>query len=162
MKASRAEPTNLPQMKHLLLTLALCCGLLAAHAQPKVKVLPSEADAQALSKEVAGHFEAGKVGKAFGALAPHWPIAQEEVAEIEDKTIRYLPLLEERFGGVIGMEKVSESRIGDFALRETYVVRYRYSAIRLLFTYYRNKDGWILNSFKWDDSFSLLFDEVKE
>jgi hypothetical protein len=30
--------------------------------------------------------------------------------------------------------------------------------IRILFTYYKNNDGWILNTFKYDDEFEELFE----
>ena len=40
---------------------------------------------------------------------------------------------------------------------ETYLIRDEYTAIRVKIIYYQNKDGWIVNSFKWDDTFSEEF-----
>jgi len=37
------------------------------------------------------------------------------------------------------------------------LIRYEYTAIRVKIIYYQNKDGWIVNSFKWDDTFSEEF-----
>jgi hypothetical protein len=74
------------------------------------------------------------------------------------KTIKYLNLIEERFGAPIGSLKVKNETISDVATRETYLIRYENTAIRLIFTYYKNDKGWIVNAFKWDDSFGEEFE----
>jgi hypothetical protein len=49
--------------------------------------------------------------------------------------------------------------IADFSIRETYIIRFENTAIRVIYTYYKNNSGWILNEFKWDDSFAEEFKE---
>ena len=66
-------------------------------------------------------------------------------------------LIVDRFGPSIGIVKVKTETIADIAIRETYLIRYDYTAIRVKIIYYQNKDGWIVNSFKWDDTFSEEF-----
>ena len=66
-------------------------------------------------------------------------------------------LIVDRFGPSIGIVKVKTETIADIAIRETYLIRYEYTTIRVKIIYYQNKDGWIVNSFKWDDTFSEEF-----
>jgi len=77
----------------------------------------------------------------------------------QEKTIKYLNLIEDRFGNAIGSVKVNHETISDMAIRETYLVKYEFTAIRCIFTYYKNDKGWLINAFKWDDSFSEEFKE---
>ena len=122
------------------------------------KYLENEVETQNLSKEVAQLFYDDYITVAFKKLAPYWPLPADEIESIEEKTIRYLNLLDERFGEKQSVQKLGVEKISDFALRETYVIKYEYSAIRLQFTYYKNNQGWLVNSFKWDDKFSEEFE----
>ena len=72
-----------------------------------------------------------------------------------------MKILRDRFGKMESVIKVNEETIKDFALRETYILKFENSAIRLMYTYYKNEKGWILNGFKWDDSFDDEFTPVK-
>ena len=88
---------------------------------------------------------------------PIWPLAENEIDAVEEKTLKYMNLIVDRFGPSIGIVKVKTETIADIAIRETYLIRYEYTAIRVKIIYYQNKDGWIVNSFKWDDTFSEEF-----
>lgn len=142
-------------MKKIIIAVALSftsCGLLAQD-----EYLKDSVEAKDLSKKVAELFSENKISKSFKELTPYWPIPQNEIESIEEKTIKYLNLIDERFGKAIGIVKVNNETINDIALRETYLIRYENTAIRLIFTYYKNNNGWIVNSFKWDDSFKEEF-----
>ena len=121
------------------------------------KMLSNAAQARGLSEKVAGLFKEKKVTVAIAELKQYWPIPSNEVDALEDKSIKYLNMVEERFGKAEETIKVKEETIKDVAMRETYLVKYENTAIRLIFTYYQNDKGWILNAFKWDDNFSLEF-----
>lgn len=41
--------------------------------------------------------------------------------------------------------------------REAYLVKYKYTAIRWIVTYYKNSKGWPVNAFKWDSDFDEEF-----
>lgn len=125
------------------------------HAQEKY--LRDVNETQEFSKEVIALFKDNKISESFDELTPYWPLPQNEVDAIEEKTIKYLNILRERFGKPIGALKVKNETIGDVAIRETYLVRFEYTAIRVIFTYYQNDYGWIINAFKWDDSFTEEF-----
>jgi len=67
-------------------------------------------------------------------------------------------LITTRFGKFIGTLKIKEQKIADIAFREKYLIRFKNTAIRLTFTYYKNNDGWLVNAFKWDDNFIEEFE----
>jgi hypothetical protein len=117
------------------------------------KYLKDANQTQQLSKEITALFFENKISKAFKDLTEYWPLPENEINSLEEKTIKYLNMIQERFGKAIGTSYIRTEKITDFAIRETYIVRYQYSAIRIIFTYYRNDKGWLVNSFKWDDSF---------
>lgn len=121
------------------------------------KHLKDSTETKQLSKRVADLFRQNEVNKAFSELTPYWPIPANEIESMTEKTLKYLNILEDRFGKAIGVGKVKNEKISDIAIRETYFVRYQNSAIRLKFTYYKNNEGWIVNAFKWDDSFTEEF-----
>lgn len=140
-----------------ILTSFILLLLFISSANAQNKALKTLEEAKDLSKKVAILFKQKDISKAFKELRPYWPIPENEVDAIEEKTLKYLNVLEDRFGNSIETIKVKEEKIGDFAVRETYLVRYNISAIRLIFTYYMNSEGWIINAFKWDDSFDEEF-----
>jgi hypothetical protein len=136
----------------LVLVTSLSLGLSAQD-----QYLKDSTATQALSQKVAQLFSENKVSKSFSELGAYWPLPQNEIESIEEKTLKYLNLIEERFGKSIGILKVKNESIQNVAIRETYLVRYENTAIRLKFTYYKNNKGWIVNAFKWDDSFAEEF-----
>lgn len=143
-------------LKKITFLLLFCC--MALSAQSQYNCLKNLDDAKALSKKVVESFMNSKISKSFEEMKYYWPIPDNEVDDLEQKTTKYLNILEDRMmGKPIGYEKIKEEAISDFAIRETYMVKYPISAIRLKFVYYKNEKGWILNSFKWDDTFSEEF-----
>ncbi len=117
--------------------------------------------AREISNKVAALFTENKIAESFDLLDTHWPLPQNEIDAVETKTIRYLNILKERFGKSIGYSKINEEHILNLIIRETYLIRYNYTAIRLQFVYYKNNEGWIINTFKWDDSFENEFKQQK-
>ncbi|MEQ8358488.1 MAG: hypothetical protein RH860_03305 [Cytophagales bacterium] len=142
-------------MKKLIIAVALSFTSWGLFAQDEY--LKDQIEAKDLSKKVTELFNENKISKSFKELTRYWPLPQNEIESIEEKTIKYLNLIDERFGKAIGIVKVNNETINDIALRETYLIRYENTAIRLIFTYYKNNNGWIVNSFKWDDSFKEEF-----
>lgn len=137
----------------------LCLGLILSQLDlsAQEKYMKDISETQKLSKEVSSLFSANQISASFELLSAYWPLPENEVDGLEEKTIKYLNIIDERFGKSIGTVKVKNETIPDVAIRETYLVRYENTAIRLIFTYYKNNAGWIVNAFKWDDSFTEEF-----
>lgn len=109
------------------------------------------------SQKIVKLFYDNEISEAFNELSEYWPLPQNEIDAIEEKTIKYLNMLKGRFGSPQGSLKLKEEKIADIAIRETYLIHYDYTAIRLIFTYFKNDEGWLVNAFKWDDSFDEEF-----
>ena len=142
-------------MKKILISSVLSFLALGLFGQDKY--LKDVVETQELSNKVVSLFKNNKISKAFSELTPYWPMPQNELESIEGNTIKYLNILEQRFGESIGSLKVKNETISDIAIRETYIIRYSKSAIRIIFTYYKNDNGWIVNAFSWNDSFEEEF-----
>lgn len=119
--------------------------------------LKDQSATQELSGKIAGLFQENKIADAFDAMEPYWPLPKNELDAMEDKTIQLMNMLQGRLGNMFGHTWLRDENIADFAIRETWMVQFEVSAIRLIFTYYKNPNGWIVNSFEWDDQMSEEF-----
>ncbi|MEJ8820153.1 hypothetical protein [Lacibacter sp. H407] len=131
--------------------------LLTFYANAQSDYLIGVSETKSFSEKITKLFFEQKISEATKELKKFWPISENEVASFEEKTIKYLNLISDRFGNPIDFVKIKNEVILDFAIRETFLIRYDNTAIRVLFTYYKNKKGWIVNAFKWDDSFTEEF-----
>jgi len=121
------------------------------------KFLNTIPDVKDVSLKTTLFFKDKKIEEAFTFLRTYWPIPDNEIDEVQTKSIKSLNMVEERFGKTQGILKVKEETIKDIAIRETYLVQFEKTAIRLKFTYYKTPKGWIVNSFSWDDDFDKEF-----
>lgn len=144
-------------MKKLLIVAFLLCMSLQVTAQKKY--MKNIAETEAVSKNVMELFTKGDISEAFDLITPYWPLPYNEIEALEEKTLKYVNIIEQRFGKSIGFLRVKRETIKDIAIRETYIIRHKFHAMRVIFTYYRSDEGWLVNSFKWDDSYT---DEFKE
>lgn len=135
----------------------LLVSFISYQLNAQTKTLTSDVDAKLLSKKCAILFKDNKIDLVFKELKPYWPLPENELNSFENKTEQYINLLTGRFGNTETVVKIKEETIKDFAIRETYILKFEKSAIRLIFTFYKNNTGWILNAFKWDDSFTEEF-----
>ena len=110
------------------------------------------------SENVMVFLEGGEFQKAFAELERYWPFPENEMLQLETQTIKQFNVVSERFGTIVGTDFIRDNAIKDYALRKTYVIRFEKHMIRVLFTYYKTENGWILNGFKWDDQIEELFD----
>jgi hypothetical protein len=124
----------------------------------QVKTFKTESEVKGFSQKISQLFKNDSIVEVFNEVKKYWPLPENELTDMQTKSIQMLNVVKTRFGEPIGFTKVKEEKISDFALRETYVIRYTNHALRLIFTYYKNNEGWIVNGFTWDDSF---FEEFK-
>lgn len=148
-------------MKNSIITIIFSLFILSFSFAQDKKVLKDVAATTKLSEEVSKLFQNNKHAEAFDLLSTYWPIPQNEIDGLEDKTIKYMNLLSERFGKIQKYVKVKNENIEDVTIQDVYFVCYDRSAIRLIFTYYHTSSGWMLNRFKWDDSFTEEFESGK-
>jgi len=110
------------------------------------------------SEKVMKFLKDSEFQEAFTELEKYWPLPENEMVQLESQTIKQFNMVADRFGNIIGFDFIRDETIKDYAIRKIYVLRFEKHMIRVLFTYYKNNDGWILNGFKWDDQFDELFE----
>ena len=113
--------------------------------------------AKLISKSVTQDFRDNKIEEAFNTLSLYWPLPANEINNLKTQTIQSVNLISERYWKAESIVKVSEQTIKDTGFRKTYLVKFEYTAVRLIFTYYKNSKGWLVNGFKWDSEFGEEF-----
>ena len=144
-------------MNLIKITFSVFVMLFTLQSSAQNKYLKDIENIKLISKDVAQLFKENKINEAFMKIKPYWPLSQNEIDNLESKTIQSMNLVAERYGNSEEIIKVSEQNIKETAYREIYLVKFENTALRLIFTYYKNKNGWIINGFKWDDSFTEEF-----
>ncbi len=142
-------------MKKVIVAISVLLFSFSVNAQSDYLLTVSET--KSFSEKITNLFYSKKILDATKELRKYWPIPEDEIVLFEEKTVKYLNLINERFGSPINYMKVKNETILDFAIRETYLIRYDNTAIRIIITFYKSKNGWIVNAFKWDDSFTDEF-----
>ncbi|WP_196890312.1 hypothetical protein [Aureivirga sp. CE67] len=131
--------------------IAIVLSLVSVSLFAQEKYFKNVSETQEFSKKIVDLFEKDKIPELFSQLTTYWPMPLNEILALEDKTIKYINVIKSRYGEPIGSLKVKNKTISDIAIQETYLVRYEKTALRVIFIYYKNNNGWIINGFKWDD-----------
>jgi hypothetical protein len=100
----------------------------------------------------------GKNQEAFDLLKAEWLYDPADVQKAREQNEREQAVLIERFGQPVGIQLVKEEEVAGVGLKYTYLIRYEKTPIRWQFVFYKPKDRWLLNGFKWDSSFEALFE----
>ncbi len=82
----------------------------------------------------------------------------DQQTEVKTKMIQYLDELKRRFGEINEIRKFKEQELEDVFFREKFLVMLDRSAILIYYTFYKNKNGWLLNGFHLDDNFNNIVD----
>lgn len=160
------------KLKSMLMLLLFSTNYLIIKGQ--VKYLPPEdklnvifqttmfEDTSAIIKEchsLTTFFMEDEIYDFFERIKEIWIIPSDEIDYLEQKTIKHLNLVNERFGNVIGSSLVKSEYLDSLLYRLTFVVKFEYHAIKLRYTFYNGLENkWFLNNFKWDDGISELLD----
>lgn len=99
-----------------------------------------------------GDFEAG-----FKLIKPRIIVPVAEFDAMVGQARVQLPAIKQRFGSSFGYEFVEETKRGENLIRYTYIQRFDKHAMRWVFYNYRGKDGWVINSFRFDDQLPAFF-----
>ncbi|MFN7100129.1 MAG: hypothetical protein ACK4M4_07120 [Flavobacterium sp.] len=144
-------------MNLIKITFLIIVMLFTLQSYTQIKYIKDIENAKLISKDVAQLFKENKINDAFINIKAYWPLPENEIDNLESKTIQSMNLVAVRYGNSEGIVKILEQNIKETAFREVYLVKYENTALRLIFTYYKNNNGWIINAFKWDDNFTEEF-----
>jgi hypothetical protein len=114
-------------------------------------------EARSYCEAVINHVAKGQIEEAFVLIGSQWPFPVAELKQAQEQAEKNQVFVEERFGQPCGYRLVKEEVVPEVCLRYTYVIKYEKHLVRWQFVFYKAKDRWQLNSFKWDDSIEALF-----
>lgn len=103
-------------------------------------------------------FGTSQFDEAFEALRPYYPVSEIDYQNIKVKTAQNLQQAEQGYGKITGEVFIKEQNLKDIAIRRYYVVKLETILLKFSLVYYKGKDGWIVNSFSWNNEFEILFD----
>jgi len=101
---------------------------------------------------------AGNLDSAIAEVKKYTIVPEVEIDSSLGQFKLQLPVIAQRFGASVGAEFVREEKMGESLLRITYLHRFDKHAMRWMFYYYRGSQGWVLNTFRFDDNILALFD----
>lgn len=107
---------------------------------------------QIMKRVVAGDLKGG-----FELAKPHAAVPAAEVDAIVGQAELMQPMLVARFGKSIGYEQIRNDAVGSSLAQIVYIQRFEKHAMVWRFILYRGSDGWIINSFKYEDDIGSAF-----
>ena len=147
-------------MHNSILRGAAAIGVLAvsaSYASEEGEGLTTVSETRELCATAASQVADGAFERAFGALAPHWPLPQSEIRAIVAQSESQLGQVGSRFGAPIGTEHVSTSEAGSSFVGHLYAIKYENHALRFTCRFYKPRDQWLVNSVNWDDQAFISF-----
>jgi len=126
---------------------------LAASAQS----LKTEADVRAAADKVMATLASGGVKAAFATMKPYIivPAAEFDAVVLQSQAQR--DQVGTRFGKAVGTEFISQKKVGESLIKLTYIEKTEKHALPWEFYFYKTPNGWVLNSFRWNDNLPGLF-----
>ncbi len=119
--------------------------------------LSALSDVRKVTDEAMTRIANGDFDGSFKILKPLTIVPSAEFDAMVGQTKLQLPIVGGRFGSSIGYEFIREDRLGETLARFTYIHRFEKHAMRWLFYLYRGNNGWVVNTFLFDDKWHELF-----
>ena len=143
-------------MQRLLLAVMLAVPVFPAMATERLR---EEAQTLALSNRMMETAMKKSPEAVFAQLKPYWPLDPAEIDGLASTARLQWQIVESRFGKPLGYELVATERIGHSFVRYVYLQKFENHALRWVFGYYKPKDSWLTNAFKFDDQLDQLYEE---
>ena len=136
-----------------LAMLALALGAWAARAE----TLKTDADIKPFADRVMASVVNSGMASGFAAMRPYLLMGEGDYqsALLASQTRR--EEFAARYGKTVGFEYIGQKKVGESLLRLTYIEKTEKHALPWLFHFYRTRNGWVLDSFVWNDQASQLF-----
>lgn len=140
--------------KSLLIAAAVFLFAAAASAE----TVADENAAKELTDKIMTNVGTGDLGAAFNRMKPYVPISPTEIdnAAVKSKALR--AQYGERYGKSEGFEFVDSKKVGNSLLRLRYIEKTENHALPWIFYFYKTQEGWVLNSFDWNDIYKSFFE----
>lgn len=113
--------------------------------------LKSEVEAKQLAEKIMGQVAKNDLAGAFALMKPYVVIPETELQAQALQTKSQRDQYGVRYGKTVGYEFIKEKRAGDSILGLAYIEKTEKHALPWLFIFYKAPNGWVLNSFLWND-----------
>jgi hypothetical protein len=117
----------------------------------------SQSELRAFADSIMEKAGSGDIAGAFDAMEPYTIIPKQEFqsAALQSKAQR--DQYGVRYGKSIGYEFISETSKGESLVQFVYIEKTENHALPWSFYFYKSPNGWVLNSFQWNDQLPLVF-----
>ena len=138
---------------------SLCGGLLllGLSLSSWADTLKSEVENKQFGETVMTHVANNNLAAAFTTIQNYTVLPESEVQGIALQTKSHREQFAFRYGQVVGYELVNEKKSGESLLRLIYVEKTSKTALPWIFYFYKTPDGWMLNTFYWNDNIQNAF-----
>ena len=144
-------------MKRILVLAAVLC-LVAWADLRAAEGFASEDAAMAYAKKVTEDFSKEDFDAVFDAVSSQWLFNPAEIDALKGQTIKQLPIIQGRYGKPVGIEFMKTEKGGKSLLRINYLIKHERLALRVIFTFYKPNDKWLLIGFSWNDKIDELLE----
>ena len=119
--------------------------------------LKNRAEIDSLIKKIMVHFGKNELNKGFALMKPYLIIPESEFETVKRQFNDQSPMLKNRFGNVIGSELISQDEVGKSLIQVKFIQKYEKHLMGWKFIFYKNKNGWVLNTFRTTDLIDSFF-----
>ena len=138
--------------KIISISLLFCVGLLFADG------FKDESQMRAFSDKFMDNMIQKEFKKGFESAKVYWPLPAVEIDGLVNQIQQQWPIVDQRFGKVVGKEFVKEERIGKSFIRYYYLHKFNNHAIYWRIGFYKAKDEWKINSIDYLDALDNLYE----
>lgn len=118
--------------------------------------ITEETELVTISTSIIEQVSRDKVSDAFDIMKKYSPLPEPEFNTIKEKTLEQFHMIKPRFGEFVGYEFIGSEKIGASLIRHDCIVKCENHVLRWEFYYYKPREKWFLNTFKWDDNIRLI------
>jgi len=140
-------------MKKILLSIALaiiCSNTFA-------NTLPTKEKAKDLAKNVMTEISKGNMEGGVKLTQPYLVVPNHEFMALLDQMKMQQPVINQRFGKTLSVEVATIEYVGESLMLVLYLQKFENHVLRWKFYFYKPKDGWVLNTFTFDDKIQSMF-----
>jgi hypothetical protein len=123
----------------------------------KADVFVSENDLRPFTDKIMEMILKGELKKAFNTIKPYIVTSEAELQAAAQNSETQRVQLAEKYGAPIGYEFIGQKKVGESLIRIIYIEKLEKQALIWAFYFYKSKNGWVINSFVWDDQMSLIY-----
>lgn len=119
--------------------------------------LPDKEAGKKLAESVMNKVAEGKTPEGLDLTKSYLIIPMSEFEVMKNQFALQAPVIEQRFGKTIGVEPLRVKEVGQSLMLVEYLQKFEKHIMVWKFYFYKTNDGWVLNTFNFDDSIQQVF-----